>query len=196
MKAQFLNNHPILEKKLLNTEDDPGVNSDHVIIDKEDWIEAIGILDTIRESPKVLDFMDDVSTKKILDAIRPTQFKKAEENNSGLKYDCNKPRFDLIPADALEEVAKLYTIGANKYGVRNWELGMSYGRLFGALMRHAWGWWKGERDDKDNKLHHLSAVIFNAAALLHYELNLKKFKEFDDRNIKIRSDSTPTSMVK
>ena len=69
MKTQFLNNHPILEKKLLNTEDDPGVNLDHVIIDKEDWIEAIRILDTIRESPKVLDFMDDVSTKKILDAI-------------------------------------------------------------------------------------------------------------------------------
>ena len=126
---------------------------------------------------------NNISNEEVLDAIRPTQFKKAEENNFGLKYDCNKPRFDLIPADALEEVAKVYTIGANKYGDRNWELGMSYGRLFGALMRHAWGWWKGERDDKENKLHHLSSVIFNALALLHYELNLEKFKEFDDRNL-------------
>lgn len=105
------------------------------------------------------------------------------EKLCGIKYDSGKPRYDLIPADSLEEVAKVYTIGAIKYGDRNWEKGFSYGRLFGAMMRHAWKWWNGERDDKENKLHHLSSVIFCALGLLHYELNIEKFKKLDDRSI-------------
>ena len=64
----------------------------------------------------------------------------------------------LIPADALEEVAKVYAVGAKEYGDRNWELGMSYGRLFRALMSHSWAWWKGERNDEKNKLHHLTLL--------------------------------------
>ena len=101
--------------------------------------------------------------------------------HQGIKHDSGKPRFDLIPADALEEVAKVYTVGATKYGDRNWEKGLSYGRLFGAIMRHSWRWWRGEKDDKETKLHHLSSVIFCALGLLHYELNSEKFKKFDDR---------------
>lgn len=100
----------------------------------------------------------------------------------GIKYDTDKARFDLIPADAIEEVAKIYALGAKKYGDRNWERGLEYGRLFRALMNHSWSWWKGERDDRENKLHHLTSVIFNALALLHYELNSEKFSKFDDRN--------------
>ena len=99
----------------------------------------------------------------------------------GRKDGSEKNRFDLIPADALEEVAKVFTFGAKKYGDRNWEKGLSYGRLFGAMMRHAWAWWKGESYDSENKCHHLSSVIFSALALLHYELNLGKFKNFDNR---------------
>uniref|UniRef100_UPI001E4FF338 dATP/dGTP diphosphohydrolase domain-containing protein n=1 Tax=Acetomicrobium sp. S15 = DSM 107314 TaxID=2529858 RepID=UPI001E4FF338 len=37
-------------------------------------------------------------------------------------------RYDLIPSDALRELAKVYTVGAEKYGERNWEKGMSWGR--------------------------------------------------------------------
>ena len=102
----------------------------------------------------------------------------------GIKYDSDKLRFDLIPVDALEEVAKVYTLGAKKYGDRNWEKGLSYSRMFGALLRHAYAWWKGEKNDKENKLHHLSSVIFCALGLLHYELNSKKFKKFDNRSLK------------
>jgi hypothetical protein len=31
----------------------------------------------------------------------------------------------------------------SRAGDRNWELGMSWGRVFGALMRHLWAWWGG-----------------------------------------------------
>lgn len=97
----------------------------------------------------------------------------------GIKYDSDKLRFDLIPADALEEVARVFTYGAKKYGDRNWEKGLSYNRLFGAMMRHAWSWWKGEINDSENKCHHLSSVIFCALALIHFDL--VKAKHLDNR---------------
>ena len=97
---------------------------------------------------------------------------------SGTKYDKEKLRFDLIPVRPLEEVARVYTIGARKYADRNWEGGMKWGRLYGALLRHAFAWWWGERFDKDNGQHHLAAVVFNALALMEYE---EIHPELDDR---------------
>jgi hypothetical protein len=37
----------------------------------------------------------------------------------GLKFDEGKLRFDLIPIYPLEELARVYTIGAKKYGDYN-----------------------------------------------------------------------------
>ena len=61
--------------------------------------------------------------------------------NEGQKFDREKTRYDLLPPELLEGTAQILTFGANKYGDRNWELGMSWGRPFGALMRHMWAWW-------------------------------------------------------
>lgn len=89
---------------------------------------------------------------------------------SARKDDTGKLRYDLIPPDALRELARVYTIGANKYEARNWEKGMSWGRVFGALMRHAWAFWRGERFDPVDSQHHLSSVAWCALALLSYDL--------------------------
>ena len=104
--------------------------------------------------------------------------------NEGIKNDKDKLRYDLIPADALEEVVKVFTHGAKKYGDRNWEKGLSHGRLFGAMMRHAWKWWRGERYDSESRCHHLASVVFCALALLHYELSPKKYNETSDLHLK------------
>lgn len=100
----------------------------------------------------------------------------------GTKYDSDKLRYDLLPAAALEEVVKVYTLGAKKYDDRNWEKGINYGRVFGALMRHAWAWWRGERNATDDGQHHLASVVWCALALLHYDLN-EKYKQFDNRPV-------------
>lgn len=62
----------------------------------------------------------------------------------GIKADTGKPRMDLIPPEVLFALATVLGFGAEKYAVRNWELGMSWGRVFGALMRHMWAWWGGQ----------------------------------------------------
>jgi len=67
-----------------------------------------------------------------------------DENTHGRKDDTDKPRMDLIPPEAMFALATILTFGAVKYADRNWEKGMSWGRIFGAAMRHAWAWWGGK----------------------------------------------------
>lgn len=38
----------------------------------------------------------------------------------------------------------------NQEGERNWERGMSWSRVFGAAMRHAWAWWGGKAPTTEN----------------------------------------------
>lgn len=95
---------------------------------------------------------------------------KNVENTEGVKFDTGKPRYDLIPGDSLHELAKLYTTGAAIYGDRNWEKGMSWGRIFGAMMRHAWAFWRGERFDPKDGQHHLASVAWCALALMSYDM--------------------------
>ena len=97
----------------------------------------------------------------------------------GRKDDTGKLRFDLIPVRPLEEVARVYTIGAAKYDDRNWENGLSWGRVFAALMRHAWAWWRRERLDQTDGQHHLASVVWCALALMEYE---ETHQELDDRS--------------
>lgn len=88
---------------------------------------------------------------------------------TGRKDDTGKLRFDLIPPYALERLAEVYTIGAKKYDDRNWEKGISFGRLFAAMMRHAWRWWAGESLDPEDGQHSLASVAWCAFALMHFE---------------------------
>lgn len=97
---------------------------------------------------------------------------------AGRKDDADKARHDLIPARPMQALAAVFTMGAAKYGVRNWEKGIDYGRIFGAMLRHAWAWWGGERNDPEDGQHHLSSVAWCALALMELE---ETRPEFDDR---------------
>ena len=100
----------------------------------------------------------------------------------GIKYDNEKLRLDLLPFDALMEVAEVYSMGAKKYSDRNWEKGLSYMRIVGALLRHLFAWILGEERAADDKQRHLASVVWCGLALLTYEL--RGMKEFDDRVVK------------
>lgn len=90
--------------------------------------------------------------------------------DKAIKNDTGKLRFDLLPPEALEAVAEVYTIGAKKYADRNWEKGLSWGRVFAALMRHAWAWMRGETFDQVDGQRHMASVAWCALALLTYEI--------------------------
>lgn len=98
-----------------------------------------------------------------------SEFNVSCVKEGGRKDDLDKLRYDLIPPYALEELARVYTIGAKKYGDRNWEKGMRWGRIFRALLSHAWKWFRGEKHDQEDGQHHLSSVAWCAFSLMEYE---------------------------
>ena len=76
-------------------------------------------------------------------------------NTGGVKHDSDKSRIDLIAPEMLFGIGHVLRFGADKYTDRNWEQGMRWGRVFAALMRHMWAWWRGERYDDETSMSHL-----------------------------------------
>lgn len=103
------------------------------------------------------------------------------EIKEGIKHDSNKLRYDLIPPEALEGLAQVYTFGANKYDDRNWEKGIKYSRVFAAIMRHLWAWFRGEDKDIESRLSHLDHASWGCFALRTYVGQEKQL--LDDRPI-------------
>ena len=56
----------------------------------------------------------------------------------------DKTRWELMPLDCLEDIARVYTEGAKKYGDNNWQnLENGYQRYKAALLRHLCEFEKG-----------------------------------------------------
>jgi hypothetical protein len=85
-----------------------------------------------------------------------------------VKYDGGKTRYDLLPPEFVEAVAQVLTYGAEKYAARNWEKGLPYGRVFAAIMRHLWAWWRREDRDPESGLSHLAHAACGLAFLVTY----------------------------
>lgn len=103
---------------------------------------------------------------------------------AGEKKDEGKPRWELAPYDAIEGGVVILTSGAKKYAARNWEKGISYGRVFGALMRHLWKWWfakvsGGDGTDSESGKSHLWHAECELWFLIAYER--RGMTQFDDR---------------
>jgi len=89
----------------------------------------------------------------------------------GKKYDQGKPRYSLLPPNALEEVVKVLTFGSNKYEDFNWmNLDNPNDRFFSAASRHMWAWQKGEKLDSETGYNHLASAITNLMFILELEL--------------------------
>lgn len=93
---------------------------------------------------------------------------KINDTSAGMKFDGGKVRYDLLDPAALEGMATVLTYGANKYGDRNWEKGIKWSRVFGALLRHAWAMWRGEDLDPETNLPHIDHCAVNVMFLQRY----------------------------
>lgn len=97
----------------------------------------------------------------------------------GTKKDEGKPRWELLAFDAVQGVVTILTFGAIKYDARNWEKGIMYGRVFGALMRHLTAWWGGEDKDLESGRSHLDHAMCELMFLSAYEK--RGMTQLDDR---------------
>lgn len=94
-----------------------------------------------------------------------------------VKHDMGKPRFSLIPPEALAEVAKVFTHGASKYPAKNYLIGTDWSRYLDATYRHLSAWSQQENLDESG-LNHLAHAA--ASILILLTLQLKTLGK-DDR---------------
>lgn len=87
----------------------------------------------------------------------------------GRKDDSDKLPMELIAPEFVTGIAAVLKFGAGKYDERNWEKGMKWGRVFGAIMRHLWVWWGGEKVDPESGLSHLWHAACGIMFLIAYE---------------------------
>lgn len=92
-----------------------------------------------------------------------------EKVEAGRKDDAGKPRFDLLPWVALEQVARVLEFGARKYAPDNWRKVKGWRwRYFRAAIGHLAKWKAGEKLDAESGLSHLA----HAACCLLFMLEL------------------------
>lgn len=83
-------------------------------------------------------------------------------------YKDNKLRWDLLPLKEIEEIVKVYTAGAKKYGANRWQdLPDGINRYRAALLRHLVEFEKGNEFDEETGCRHLAACCWNAIAMLY-----------------------------
>lgn len=100
------------------------------------------------------------------------------ELQTGVKHDSGKIRMDLLSPIALEEIAKVMTFGAKKYGDNNWRGGIKWSRVLGALLRHVFAFIRGEDNDPETGISHLAHGGCCIMFLLEYQAT---HGELDDR---------------
>lgn len=88
----------------------------------------------------------------------------------GMKCDLNKTRWDLLPFNAVKQVADIMTYGAAKYEPDNWKK-VEPERYFAAMIRHLEAYQRGELYDDESGFLHISHAACNAIFLVWKSLN-------------------------
>jgi len=99
-----------------------------------------------------------------------TQFKDGGDRTkfrTGAQRDtrAGKGRFDLLPADAIMQLARVMETGCEKYGNRNWESGIPMHLYLDSAMRHIHSYLAGKQDEP-----HLSMAMWNLACCIQTEV--------------------------
>lgn len=99
---------------------------------------------------------------------------------TGAQKGQKQERFDLLPWDALEEVARVYGFGATKYEDWNWLKGYRWSLSFGALVRHVARAILGEDRDPESGCLHLAHAAWHCLTLITF---LMRGLGMDDRKV-------------
>ena len=100
------------------------------------------------------------------------------EKGSGARFNGGKPDYSLIPLTTMEDEARVWMYGKNKYAAWNWAKGMAWSVPLACLLRHLAAWQRGEEVDQESGLPHLAHAMCNLRMLTLYA---KTFPEGDDR---------------
>lgn len=109
----------------------------------------------------------------------------SNEPGSGARYNAGKPAFELVPLLALEDCARVFGYGQQKYAPWNWAKGMPWSAPLGCLLRHLSAWQRGEDNDPESGLPHLGHAMANLVMLTTYA---RTYPQGDDRTQWLRAN--------
>jgi hypothetical protein len=93
-------------------------------------------------------------------------------------------RFDLMPWDALEEVARCYHFGTTKYAPDNWLRGYEWRKSLGAAFRHLAKFALGEDRDPESGCLHVAHAAWHCLTLATFFLRKLGTDDRAKRNTK------------
>jgi hypothetical protein len=102
----------------------------------------------------------------------------SDARGSGARYNAGKADLSLIPLCTLEDEAKVWMYGKQKYAAWNWAKGMDWSVPLACALRHISAWQRGEELDAESGLPHLAHAMCNLRMLTLYS---KTYPEGDDR---------------
>ena len=95
-----------------------------------------------------------------------------------VKYDEGKRDYTLLPINELEQVLDVLEFGATKYKPNAWkDVPNGLERYKKAMLRHMMCYLKGEYNDRESGLSHLSHLATNVLFIMHFENEFKNYCE-------------------
>lgn len=160
----------------------------------EEWRDVIDGSDEVRalkdDSKEIMNKKPTWCSDDCPDEIRDL----CKQNKQALRNNSDKTKYASLQWNALAEVAKVATHGADKYGNYNYKKGFPLTDLFDSTMRHLIGnptdskdgkahkgFMTGENEDRDSKINHLAHAAWNLLTMLEQELDRETYGKFDDR---------------
>tara|TARA_R100001086_G_scaffold249569_2_gene189766 strand:+ start:42 stop:380 length:339 start_codon:yes stop_codon:yes gene_type:complete len=110
-------------------------------------------------------------------------------DGTGKRFNEGKPRMELLVPEAMEAEARVWAMGAKKYGDFNWQKGMPWMTVVASLFRHLVAIMKGEDVDPESGELHAAHIKCNASMLIYYYYYYKK----GDNRMKRRSNEETKS---
>ena len=83
----------------------------------------------------------------------------ADKKIEGTKHDQGKPDYSLMPSEAMDEIAAVWSFGQKKYAAFNWAKGFAWRRPLAAALRHIYAFLRGENNDPESGLSHLAHAV-------------------------------------
>lgn len=101
----------------------------------------------------------------------------------GMKFDSDKSSMGLLPPYALESVSDVLTFGAKKYLPNNWKyVDNGPQRYLDAALRHITAYMKGEENDPETNLPHLSHALCCLMFIVDLSLEAKAKAKKESRD--------------
>lgn len=114
-------------------------------------------------------------TMSKFDTLNDSGGRKEYETGMQREGDEGRGMPSLISPYMLTRLSQHMENGARKYSAHNWMMGANYQRFIDSMYRHLIAFQKGDTSED-----HLSAIIFNAMAIIHFD-ETGRAEELDDR---------------